>query len=142
MLALTFNGPSNHVVKDPVFVQRISRYHNHSLLKPVSVNTEIHTDILMGLPDTCVDDLFRCVCYLFIWPIFMFFGFVGSLATIIILSSSKFNTTTFYYLKALSVSDLMYLLSAVGYLYEIFFLETSSQIPSITKADLRVSVDC
>ena len=70
----------------------------------------------------------------------MFFGFVGSLATIIILSSSKFNTTTFYYLKALSVSDLMYLLSAVGYLYELFFLEASSQIPSITKADPRVSV--
>ena len=67
----------------------------------------------------------------------MFFGFVGSLATIIILSSSKFNTTTFYYLKALSVSDLMYLLSAVGYLYEMFFLESSSQVPSITKVDLR-----
>ena len=70
----------------------------------------------------------------------MFFGFVGSLATIIILSSSKFNTTTFYYLKALSVSDLMYLLSAVGYLYEIFFLQTSSQFSSITKADVPVSV--
>ena len=87
-----------------------------------------------------MDDLFRCVCYLFIWPIFMFFGFVGSLATIIILSSSKFNTTTFYYLKALSVSDLLYLLSAVGYLYEMFFLETSAQVSSITKVDLLVSV--
>ena len=83
-----------------------------------------------------MDDLFRCVCYLFIWPIFMFFGFVGSLATIIILSSSKFNTTTFYYLKALSVSDLLYLLSAVGYLYEMFFLETSAQVSSVTKVDL------
>ena len=72
----------------------------------------------------------------------MFFGFVGSLATIIILSSSKFNTTTFYYLKALSVSDLLYLLSAVGYLYEMFFLETTAQVSSVTKVDLLVSVYC
>ena len=88
----------------------------------------------MSLPETCTEDLFRCVSYLFIWPIFMFFGLLGSTATLVILSRSKFNTNTFYYLKALSMSDMMYLVSALGYLYEMFFLDTYSQLSTVAKA--------
>ena len=64
----------------------------------------------------------------------MFFGLLGSTATLVILSRSKFNTNTFYYLKALSMSDMMYLVSALGYLYEMFFLDTYSQLSTVAKA--------
>ena len=95
----------------------------------------------MSLPETCTVDLFRCVSYLFIWPIFMFFGMLGSVATLVILSRSKFNTNTFYYLKALSVSDMMYLLSALGYLYELFFLDTYSSLSTVVKAKLTIQIN-
>ena len=69
----------------------------------------------------------------------MFFGLLGSSATLVILSRSKFNTNTFYYLKALSLSDMMYLLSALGYLYELFFLDSYSQLSTVAKA--KPSID-
>ena len=87
----------------------------------------------MTLPQTCLDDIFQCISYLLIMPIFMVCGLVGSVATFFVLTGTKFNTNTFFYLKALSLSDLMYLIAAFGYIYEIFFLQNFSTVNSVIK---------
>ena len=80
----------------------------------------------MPLPQTCVDDIFQCVSYMFIMPIIMLCGLVGSIATFFVLTGAKFKTNIFFYLKALSLSDMLYLLAAFGYIYELFFLQTNT----------------
>ena len=47
-------------------------------------------------------------------------GLLGSVATLLVLTGPGFRSNTFLYLRALSVSDLLYLLAALGWLYEIF----------------------
>ena len=48
-------------------------------------------------------------------------------------AGARFKTNTFFYLKALSLSDLMYLICTFGYLYEIFFLQNYSRVNSVVK---------
>ena len=48
------------------------------------------------------------------------------LATFFVLTGAKFKTNIFFYLKALSLSDMLYLLAAFGYIYELFFLQTNT----------------
>ena len=92
----------------------------------------------MALPDTCVEDIFRCVSYLLVMPLIMAAGLIGSFATFFVLSGPKFQSDTFFYLRALSLSDMMYLLSAFVYLYELFFLDTSSNLSSIAQAIINL----
>ena len=87
----------------------------------------------MALPETCKQDIFRCVSYLMVMPIFMIGGIIGCIATIFVLTGAKFKTNTFFYLKALSISDLMYLLTAFGYIYELFFLQSYSSLDQVTQ---------
>ena len=63
----------------------------------------------------------------------MFSGLIGSIATFFILNGSKFRNNTFFYLKALSLSDLMYLVLTFGYIYEIMFLESYASMTSVAK---------
>ena len=63
----------------------------------------------MGLPQTCIDDIFQCVSYLMVMPFIMFSGLIGSIAKFFILNGSKFRNNTFVYLKALFLADIMYL---------------------------------
>ena len=81
----------------------------------------------MALPDTCVEDIFRCVSYLLVMPLIMAF------ATFFVLSGPKFQSDTFFYLRALSLSDMMYLLAAFGYIYEIFFLQSFASVTTAAK---------
>ena len=87
----------------------------------------------MGLPQTCIDDIFQCVSYLMVMPFIMFSGLIGSIATFFILNGSKFRNNTFFYLKALSLSDLMYLVLTFGYIYEIMFLDSYASMTSVAK---------
>ena len=57
--------------------------------------------------------------YWFVSPVLIFLGLAGSLTNLIILSGQEFNTSTFYYLRALSCTDMMYLVLVTGYLAEI-----------------------
>ena len=87
----------------------------------------------MALPDTCVEDIFRCVSYLLVMPVIMAAGLIGSFATFFVLSGPKFQSDTFFYLRALSLSDMMYLLAAFGYIYEIFFLQSFASVTTAAK---------
>ena len=87
----------------------------------------------MALPETCLEDIFRCVSYLMVMPSFMICGIIGCIATIFVLTGARFRTNTFFYLKVLSVSDLMYLITAFGYIYEIFFLQSYSSLDHVTQ---------
>ena len=87
----------------------------------------------MGLPQTCIDDTFQCISYLMVMPFIMFSGLIGSIATFFILNGSKFRNNTFFYLKALSLSDMMYLVLTFGYIYEIMFLESYASMTSVAK---------
>ena len=90
----------------------------------------------MSLPKTCTDDIFQCVAYLMVMPFIMFSGLIGSIATFFILNGSRFRSNTFFYLKALSLSDMMYLVLTFGYIYEIMFLESTASMTSVAKASL------
>ena len=90
----------------------------------------------MALPDTCVEDIFRCVSYLLVMPLIMAAGLIGSFATFFVLSGPKFQSDTFFYLRALSLSDMMYLVLTFGYIYEIMFLESTASMTSVAKASL------
>ena len=80
------------------------------------------------LPETCTSDLFRCICYWFIAPIILMFGLFGSFTTLIILTGSSFKSQTFFYLRILSITDMMYLLSAIGIMLEVFLIDKNSTL--------------
>ena len=61
--------------------------------------------------------------YWFVSPVLIFLGLAGSLTNLIILSGQEFNTSTFYYLRALSCTDMMYLVLVTGYLAEITLID-------------------
>ena len=50
----------------------------------------------------------------FIVPILIVLGICGSLANLAIMSGSAFTGSTFYYLRALSLCDMFYLLCVIG----------------------------
>ena len=54
----------------------------------------------------------QLVGYLFIAPIFFLMGVIGSVINLIVLSGPGFNSHLYFYLRALSVSDLSFLISA------------------------------
>ena len=54
----------------------------------------------------------QLVGYLFIAPIFFLMGVIGSVINLIVLSGPGFNSNLYFYLRALSVSDLSFLISA------------------------------
>ena len=74
------------------------------------------------LTTECKDDGFRCVSYWFICPILLFFGIVGSSANLAIMTGREFKGSTFFFLRALSMSDLFYLVFAIGYFIEIMMV--------------------
>jgi hypothetical protein len=67
----------------------------------------------------CEDDVLQCVCYYGIIPIMLVLGLCGSAFTLILISGSGFRGLTFYYLRALSISDMVYLFFVIGYVVEI-----------------------
>ena len=80
-------------------------------------------------PSQCKDDMFRCVSYLIISPSVLVLGLVGSMATLTIMAGSTFRTPTFFYLRVLSISDMMFLLSAVGIMVENMIIQEQSHLP-------------
>ena len=64
----------------------------------------------------------ECICYMIIIPILVFFGMSGSAINLILMSRPGFRGLTFYYLRSLSISDMIYLLFVIGYISEIMFL--------------------
>ena len=85
------------------------------------------------LPTECTEDLIRCISYWFLTPILLGFGLLGSLASLMILAGPAFRSSTFFYLRILSISDMMYLLSALGLLYEVFFMEGFTNFSLVLK---------
>ena len=49
------------------------------------------------------------IAYIYVAPVFYFFGLFGSLANLIILQDQKFNGKIYVYLRGLSLSDLCFL---------------------------------
>ena len=49
----------------------------------------------------------------------IFLGLAGSVTNLVIMTGPEFSGTTFYYLRALSATDILYLLLVTGYLAEI-----------------------
>ena len=50
----------------------------------------------------------------FIVPLLILLGICGSLANLAIMSGPAFTGSTFYYLRALSLCDMFYLLCVIG----------------------------
>ena len=75
--------------------------------------------MILTLLEKCPNTKFLCVSYWFISPVLIFLGLAGSLTNLIIMSGPDFQTSTFYYLRALSATDIMYLVLVTGYLAEI-----------------------
>ena len=73
---------------------------------------------------TCLDNerLVECISYGVICPILIILGIFGCVANVLLISGSGFNSVTFFYLRALSLSDLCYLLSVCFNLVEILVL--------------------
>ena len=73
---------------------------------------------------TCLDNekLVECVSYVFVCPVLILLGIFGCVANVLLISGSGFNSVTFFYLRALSLSDLCYLLSVCFNLVEILVL--------------------
>ena len=80
------------------------------------------------IQERCKEDLFRCVSYLFVAPTVLVLGLVGSFATLMIMAGPTFRTSTFFYLRILSISDMMYLLSAIGLMLEIHLIDAHSNL--------------
>ena len=57
--------------------------------------------------------LTKIVCR-FVVPILIVLGICGSLANLAIMSGSAFTGSTFYYLRALSLCDMFYLVCVIG----------------------------
>ena len=66
---------------------------------------------------------FRCVSYWIICPILLVLGITGSAANLVIMTGSGFKGSTFFFLRALSLSDLLYLVFSIGYFTEIMMLK-------------------
>ena len=73
---------------------------------------------------TCLDNerVVECISYGVICPILIILGIFGCVANVLLISGSGFNNVTFFYLRALSLSDLCYLLSVCFNLVEILVL--------------------
>ena len=56
------------------------------------------------------------IAYIYVAPVFYFFGLLGSLANLIILQDSKFNGKIYVYLRGLSLSDLCFLSLIIPFL--------------------------
>ena len=74
------------------------------------------------MQDNCSNDLFQCVFYMFIIPILLVLGMFGSAFNLVLMSGPGFRGLTFFYLRALSLSDMVYLVFVMGYLIEIMWL--------------------
>lgn len=56
------------------------------------------------------------IAYIYVAPVFYFFGLFGSLANLIILQDQKFNGKIYVYLRGLSLSDLCFLSLIIPFL--------------------------
>ena len=73
---------------------------------------------------TCFDSkrLVECISYGVVCPVLILLGIFGCVANVLLISGSGFKSVTFFYLRALSLSDLCYLLSVCFNLVEILIL--------------------
>ena len=70
---------------------------------------------------TCLEEekLVECISYAFICPIFILLGIIGCGASVFLMSGPGFKGVTFYYLRALSVTDFFYLITVCGNMVQI-----------------------
>ena len=73
----------------------------------------------------CLDEdkMAECVSYVFVCPVLIIFGIIGSVANILLVNGSDFKTVTFFYLRALSLCDMFYIITFGGYVVEILFIK-------------------
>ena len=83
--------------------------------------------MLQILSAECLRDEYRCVSYWFVCPILLILGICGSGANLAIMTGPGFSGPTFFFLRALSLSDLLYLFFAIGYFIEIMMLQESHE---------------
>lgn len=77
---------------------------------------------LPDVPSSCREDSFECVCLYFLSPLLIVLGLCGSLTNLIVMRGPGFTDPTFFYLRSLSVTDILYLLSVIIlYLAEFAF---------------------
>ena len=62
-----------------------------------------------------------CLSYGAVGPVIIVLGILGCLGNLAVMTAPEFEGVTFYYLRALSISDLLYLLFATGYYVELLF---------------------
>ena len=78
---------------------------------------------ILTLLEKCQNTKFLCVSFWFISPVLIFLGLAGSVTNLIIMTGPEFHGSTFYYLRALSATDILYLLLVTGYLAEITLID-------------------
>ena len=83
------------------------------------------------IDEHCTSQLYACISYWsvlslehlpniwplvcrFIVPLLIVLGISGSLANLAVMSGSAFTGSTFYYLRALSLCDMFYLICVIG----------------------------
>ena len=75
------------------------------------------------LPEKCHQ--LECTGYWGLLPI-LIFGMGGCVANLVIMQGKGFKGASFFFLKALSISDMMYLIFTIGNFVEIMFFKTWS----------------
>ena len=74
------------------------------------------------MSEQCLSDGYRCIFYWFVCPILLILGISGSAANLAIMTGPGFKGSTFFFLRALSLSDLLYLIFSIGYFIEIMMM--------------------
>lgn len=64
-----------------------------------------------------------CVSYCIISPILITLGVLGCIANLMVMTGPEFKGVTYFYLRALSISDFFFLLFYIGYCFEVIFLD-------------------
>ena len=72
--------------------------------------------------DQCMEDWYKCTFYWIICPFLLIIGASGCIASLAVMSGSGFKGSTFFFLKALSLTDLFYLVLAIGYFVEMIII--------------------
>ena len=87
----------------------------------------------MSLSSSCRQEGWdvSCIAYGVIAPSLILLGIFGSVGNLVVMTSSDFKGVTFYYLRALSLTDLFYLFFAIGYYIELLFVDGTKHLGGV-----------
>ncbi|XP_023338006.1 uncharacterized protein LOC111708770 [Eurytemora carolleeae] len=70
--------------------------------------------------EECLINVVRRIGYTVVCPIFIFLGIFGCIMNLMVMTGPRFRSKTYLYLRALSVSDLIFLCWCVSFFYSVF----------------------